>query len=626
MNVLSVEGLGRQFGERELFRDLNFGLDKGDKVALIAPNGSGKSTILKIIAGKDEASQGKLVINPDVRWAYLEQDPSFEKTMTINEYIRGTHSEVLRIIRNYEQAVNNQSKNWSSETQKQFDLASALMDQNQAWDYERRLEQLLNLFQISNLDQNIGELSGGQQKRLALALVLLDNPDFLILDEPTNHLDISMIEWLEKYLEKSSITLLMVTHDRYFLDRICNSIFELANEKIYMHKGGYGFYLEQSAAREEVEHTEIQKARKLMRKELEWMRRMPKARTHKSKSRIDSFYKIQERANTKIAEQEINLEIEGQRIGGKIVELKNLSKAFNGVSLIKNFDYLFLKGERIGIVGNNGSGKSTFLNLITQNLKPDTGSVIKGETIQFGYYKQEGIKFDEDQNVLDLVKETAEVIQLGKDKSLTASQFLHHFMFGAQMQHSPVSFLSGGEKRRLYLLMVLIKNPNFLILDEPTNDLDLLTLNKLEEFLLSYKGCLVLVSHDRYFMDKLVDHLFIFKDDGEIEDFAGNYTQYRNEVLLPEQQVKRNKDNSQAKPKSSKTQDKTKLSFNEKREFDLLEKEIPKLEEEKKKLEQALNSGTADYEFLKNTSDRISEILKLLEEKETRWLELSEYI
>lgn len=627
MNVLSIEGLGRQFGERELFRDISFGLEKGEKVALIAPNGTGKSTILKIIAGKDEANQGRVILNPDIVWAYLEQEPSFDNNLSINEYILGTHSEVLKIIRNYEEAVAAQSETWDKESQKKYDLASALMDQHQGWDYERRLEQLLSLFKITDLDQNIGELSGGQRKRLALALVLLDNPDLLILDEPTNHLDIEMIEWLEKYLEKSNTTLLMVTHDRYFLDRICTQILELANGKIYTHQGNYAFYVEQSALREEVEQTEILKARKLMKKELEWMRRMPRARTHKSKSRIDSFYEIKERASANLIEQEINLDIKSQRIGGKIVEVKNVSKSFDDKALIKNFDYNFLKGDRIGVIGNNGSGKSTFLNLITQNIAPDTGTIIKGETIKFGYYKQEGINFEGDQKVLDLVKETAEVIQLGKEKSLTAAQFLHHFMFSAQMQHSPVSLLSGGEKRRLYLLMVLIQNPNFLILDEPTNDLDLLTLNKLEEFLLSYQGCLMLVSHDRYFMDKLVDHIFIFDSDGSVKDFAGNYTQYRNEIILPDAQNKQKKE-KEVKQQVKKTQlgEKRKLTFKEQKEFEQLEKEIPALENEKKACEEILNSGTQDYQALQTASDRISEIISALEEKEMRWLELSEYL
>ncbi|MBU1012394.1 MAG: ABC-F family ATP-binding cassette domain-containing protein [Bacteroidetes bacterium] len=627
MNILSIEGLSRQFGERELFRDISFGLEKGEKVALIAPNGTGKSTILKIIAGKDEANQGRVILNPDIVWAYLDQEPSFDNNLSINEYIRGTHSEVLKIIRNYEEAVAAQSETWDKESQKKYDLASALMDQHQGWDYERRLEQLLSLFKITDLDQNIGELSGGQRKRLALALVLLENPDLLILDEPTNHLDIEMIEWLEKYLEKSNTTLLMVTHDRYFLDRICTQILELANGKIYTHQGNYAFYVEQSAVREEVEQTEILKARKLMKKELEWMRRMPKARTHKSKSRIDSFYEIKERASANLIEQEINLDIKSQRIGGKIVEVKNVSKSFDDRVLIKNFDYNFLKGDRIGVIGNNGSGKSTFLNLITQNLVPDSGKIIKGETIKFGYYKQEGITFEGDQKMLDLVKETAEVIQLGKEKSLTASQFLHHFMFSAQMQHSPVSLLSGGEKRRLYLLMVLIQNPNFLILDEPTNDLDLLTLNKLEEFLLSYQGCLMLVSHDRYFMDKLVDHIFIFDGEGSVKDFAGNYTQYRNEIVLPDAQNKQKKEKVvKQQVKKVQIEEKRKLTFKEQREFEQLEKEIPTLEKEKKACAEILNSGTQDYQALQTASDRISEIISTLEEKEMRWLELSEYL
>ena len=630
MNYLSVENLSKSFGDLDLFEDLNFGLNKGDKTALIANNGAGKSSLLNILMDKEPADTGTVVYRDGIKIAYLEQNPVFDDSLSINELIEEGNSEIIGIIHEYETALEKQTENFTSKTKKEFEEASAKMDKSNAWDYERRMKQILSLFNIIDLNKEIGLLSGGQKKRLALAIVLLDNPDLLILDEPTNHLDINMIEWLEKYLLTSSITLFMVTHDRYFLDRVCNHILELNDGKIFHHNGNYAYYVEKSAEREEVEKTEIIKARRLLRKELEWMRRMPQARTTKSKARIDSFYETKEKASSQKIKQELKLDVKMSRVGGKILEIKNIKKAYGEIKILDNFEYIFKKGERIGIIGKNGVGKTSLLNMITGLENPDSGSIIKGETISFGYYSQEGIKFREDQRVIDILKDIAEIITLSKGNQLTASQFLQHFMFPPKMQFQTVSTLSGGERRRLYLLTILMKNPNFLILDEPTNDLDILTLNKLEDFLLNFKGCLVIVSHDRYFLDKLCDHLFLFKGDESIKDFYGNYTQYRNkeyenEKLEKKQKAIQKKNEIKEKTKN-KPKEKTKLNFKEKREYESLQVEIDNLEKEKAELEIILSSGSDNYEDLEKASSRISVIIDLIDDKIMRWMELGEFV
>ena len=630
MNYLSVENLSKSFGDLDLFEDLNFGLNKGDKTALIANNGAGKSSLLNILMDKEPADTGTVVYRDGIKIAYLEQNPVFDDSLSINELIEEGNSEIIGIIHEYEKALEKQTENFTSKTKKEFEEASAKMDKSNAWDYERRMKQILSLFNIIELNKKIGLLSGGQKKRLALAIVLLDNPDLLILDEPTNHLDINMIEWLEKYLLTSSITLFMVTHDRYFLDRVCNHILELNDGKIFHHNGNYAYYVEKSAEREEVEKTEIIKARRLLRKELEWMRRMPQARTTKSKARIDSFYETKEKASSQKIKQELKLDVKMSRVGGKILEIKNIKKAYGEIKILDNFEYIFKKGERIGIIGKNGVGKTSLLNMITGLENPDSGSIIKGETISFGYYSQKGIEFREDQRVIDILKDIAEIITLSKGNQLTASQFLQHFMFPPKMQFQTVSTLSGGERRRLYLLTILMKNPNFLILDEPTNDLDILTLNKLEDFLLNFKGCLVIVSHDRYFLDKLCDHLFLFKGDESIKDFYGNYTQYRNkeyenEKLEKKQKAIQKKIEIKEKTKN-KPKEKTKLNFKEKREYESLQVEIDNLEKEKAELETILSSGSDNYEELEKASSRISVIIDLIDDKIMRWMELGEFV
>lgn len=526
MNYLSAENISKTYGDKELFNGLNFGLHKGEKTALIANNGTGKSTLLKILVGKETTDTGQVTLRDGIKIAFLEQDPLLENGQTIDELIFSSHTGISKIIQDYENALQATSSNSNSEAQKNLERATVEMDHKNAWDYERRLKQLLSLFRITDTTKKIDNLSGGEKKRLALALVLLDEPDLLILDEPTNHLDIDMIEWLEKYLSRLNLTLLMVTHDRYFLDRVCNHILEMNQGQFYYHNGNYEYFLQKKAEREEVKQVETDKARQLMKKELDWLRRMPKARTHKSKSRIQAFEDIKEKATGLKTEKELKLQLNVTRMGGKILEIENLNKSYGEIKIIENFNYLFKKGERIGIIGKNGSGKTSFLNLLTGIEKPDSGKIETGATIVFGYYKQAGIEFKDNKKVIDVVKEIAEVVSMGDGNSISASKFLEHFMFPVETQYKLISQLSGGEKRRLNLLTVLIKNPNFLILDEPTNDLDLLVLNKLEEFLANYSGCLILVSHDRYFLDKLTDHLFIFEGNGKVRDYYGSYTKY----------------------------------------------------------------------------------------------------
>lgn len=622
MNYLSVENLGKNYGERILFEGLTFGLSQGDKMALIANNGTGKSSLLKIIAGSDIADEGTVTLRNGIKIGYLAQEPNFDQSLSIQELINTTHTDVMKLIHEYEESLEDQSENFNEQTQKRLEEVSAQMDEANAWDYERQMKQILSKFNIQDLNQKVGDLSGGQQKRLSLAMLLLDNPELLLLDEPTNHLDMDMIEWLEKYLQQQKITLLMVTHDRYFLDRVCNHILELEDGNLYHHKGNYAYFLEKRAEREAAFDIEISKAGKLLKKELEWMRRSPKARTTKSKSRISNFYKIKEKAHSKKVKQELQLEVKMSRIGGKILELKKVYKSYGGLEILKGFDYTFKKGERIGIIGKNGVGKSTFLNIITQKETADSGKINTGETIVYGYFSQQGIQLKEDKRVIEVLKDIADVIVMADGKKISASQLLQHFMFTPDMQYTYVSKLSGGERRRLYLLTVLMKNPNFLILDEPTNDLDLLTLNKLEEFLLQFKGCLILVSHDRYFMDKLTDHLFVFKGNGLIEDHYCSYSEYRERQQFEEKEIKQAEKETVEKPKLKET--KKKLSYKEKYEYEQLEKEIEQLEIEKKNLEAQLSSLNLDFESMNEITTKLGYVISQIDEKSFRWMELDE--
>lgn len=618
MNYLSVDNLGKNYGERILFEGLNFGLNQGDKMALIANNGTGKSSMIKIIAGKDQQDQGTVTIRKNLKVGYLSQDPDFNFNLTVEELIRNNKSEVSLLIKQYEDALNKHSENDNKLNQKNLEDLTNLMNEKNAWDYERRIKQILSKFNIVDFKQKVEDLSGGQKKRLSLALLLIDEPDLLLLDEPTNHLDIDMIEWLEKFLQQQKITLLMVTHDRYFLDRVCNQILELEDGHLYHHKGNYNYFLEKREERVAAMDTEVSKANKLMKKELEWMRRQPKARTTKSKARISNFDNIKQKAMSKTVKQDIVLDVKMNRIGGKILELKKVYKSYGDLKILDGFDYTFNKGDRIGIIGKNGVGKTTFLNLLTQLESADSGKINVGETIIYGYFSQDGIEIKEDKRVIDVLKDIAEVIEMADGKKLSASQLLTYFMFPPKTQHTFVSKLSGGEKRRLYLLTVLIKNPNFLILDEPTNDLDLLTLNKLEEFLTQFQGCLIIVSHDRYFMDKLCNHLFIFEGEGKIKDVYTSYSEYRkNQTQKPKPKTALNSSQKVEKKKN-------KISFKEKYEYEQLEKEITQLESRKKELEVEILKENLTFDTINQLSDELGQLMDSLDEKSMRWMELDE--
>jgi len=612
MNYLSAENISKSFGELKLFEGLSFGLSRGDKTALIAKNGTGKTTLLRILMGKESADSGEFRFRKGIKTAFLEQAPELDDALSIDELIASTART----------------------------LAPAEPDSPDGWDYDRKLKQLLDLFRITDTSQRISTLSGGEKKRLALAIVLLDEPDLLILDEPTNHLDIDMIEWLEGYLSTSKMTLLMVTHDRYFLDRVCNHIIELNRGQLYHYKGNYEYFLQKRSEQEDLRQLEKDKAGQLMKKELEWLRRSPKARTGKSKSRITALDAIQEKATQAEDNSELQLQVKIPRLGGKILELENLKKSYGSLKIVGKFSYKFAKGDRIGIIGKNGTGKTTFLDVISGREKPDEGTIDPGETVVISYYRQEGIIWKQHQRVIDVVKEIAEVVQLENGRTISASQFLEHFMFTPQAQYKLISKLSGGEQRRLHLLTVLIKNPNFLILDEPTNDLDLFALNKLEEFLLNFKGCLVIVSHDRYFLDKLTNHLFIFEGAGKIRDHYGKYSDYKSgskgekrssktggekatsKTAGSRQEKEPGKEKNSRKPPAKKT----KLSFKEQQEYKQLEPEIEKLEQEKSTLEAELNAGTLDFESLQEKSQRIADLIRIIDEKVQRWMELSEFV
>ena len=626
MNYLNGENLSKDLGERILFKDLDISINKGDKIALVANNGTGKSSLLKILAHAEQPDNGIVRLRKGLRSAYLPQEPVFDEG-TIQNLIDHSSSHIMATIRAYEASLEAQTEDYNTETQRAFEHASAAMDEAEAWDFERKLKELLTRFTITNYDQQISSLSGGQKKRLAISLAILQNPDLLLLDEPTNHLDLDMIEWLEKYLSNSNMSILMVSHDRYFLDSVCNQIVEMVDGRLQYYTGNYAYYLEKKAEMEAANASEIGKAQQLMNKELEWMRRSPKARTTKSKSRISAYYETEAKAKSGKKTQDLELAVKMTRIGGKILELKKVYKSYGDNVILKGLDYTFKKGERIGIVGKNGCGKSTFLNMIMDLEQPDSGKINRGDTIVFGYYSQDGMKhLKPEKRVIDVLKDVAEVITLANGATVTASQMLNLFLFPPQMQHQFVEKLSGGEKRRLYLLTVLMLNPNFLILDEPTNDLDILTLNKLEDFLADFGGCILLVSHDRYFLDRIVEHIFVFEGHGEIKDYNGSYTEYR---LEQEEQAKQDKKDAKAAPlvlEKAKTEaPKLKLSFKEKYELETLEKELEDLETEKEQLESQLANNPSDFDIIAKASERLGIVLQEITTKSDRWLVLSEY-
>lgn len=622
---IQAENLSKRWGELLLFENISFTIFEGQKVALIAKNGTGKSSLLDLLADKDTPDNGLITTTNDVKTGYFEQIPKLNPNNTVIEEIFETDNEPLRTIKAFELAILHNK-------QEEIAAISAKMDELNAWNFEVEIKQILTQLKINFLEQKVSELSGGQQKRLALAKVLIDKPDLLILDEPTNHLDLEMIEWLEDYLDKTKSTLLMVTHDRYFLDRICNEIIEMEDNQIYRYLGNYSYFIEKRDERVQMQQATATKAKNLLRTEIEWMRRMPQARSHKAKYRINAFYDLQEKASQKYQDDQVEIGIQSARLGKKIVELENVSKSYPGVRLIENFSYKFQRFEKVGIIGKNGTGKSTFLNVISNSIAPDDGKVEIGETIKFGYYKQQGISFDPKEKVIEAVQKIAEFIHFEDGTKMSATQLLTRFLFPPETQYNYIEKLSGGEQRRLYLCTVLMQNPNFLILDEPTNDLDIMTLNVLEEYLKAFAGCVVIVSHDRFFMDKIVDHLFVFEGDGKIIDFPGNYTIYRNKLEEDQEKAKagaKAKSKTEAKKVPDKIKafaDKKKLSFNEKREFEQLEKDIPELGNQIELLENLLNSGKLPHEKLYEKSLELEKIKTLLDEKEFRWLELSELL
>ncbi len=620
MNYLSVENLTKSYGVRVLFEDITFGIDKGQKVAFIAKNGTGKSTFLNILASREGYDSGNVVFRKDIKVGILDQSPVFDDKLSISEVIFDADSEQITAILAYEKALLNPEDNETMQ------VAFDQMDNLKAWDYEIRIKQILGQLNIHDLTQNVGKLSGGQKKRIALAQVLIDEPDFIILDEPTNHLDIDMIEWLENYLTKENMTILMVTHDRYFLERVCNEIIELDDETLYKYKGNYSYYLQKKQEREEVFEANVDKAKNLYRKELEWMRRMPKARGTKAKFREDAFYKTKEIAHQRKDNSKVDIEINMNRLGGKILEIHHARKSFGDLKILDDFNYVFKKKERVGIVGKNGVGKTTFLDVILGNQKLDGGKLVLGETVVFGYYTQSGMKLKDDKRVIETIKDIAEVIPLTKGKKLTAAQLLERFIFPKHMHYNYVEKLSGGEKRRLYLLTILILNPNFLILDEPTNDLDIITLNVLEDFLMDFQGCLIIVTHDRYFMDKLVDHLFVFEGEGKVKDFLGNYNDYRLDVKQLESKQKTIPKETKPSVEKQKSEGlKTKFSYKEKLEFEQLEKDLEQLEIKKEGLANLLNETVTDHEELMKITKELGEVTIELDTKTDRWLTLSEY-
>jgi ATP-binding cassette subfamily F protein uup len=618
VNYLSVENVTKAYGERELFSNLSFGINEGDKVGFVAKNGTGKTSLLNILSGADTPYAGNVVYRKDITTAFLPQEPNLDPKLTVEQTIFASDNEILKVIERYEKALEN------PEDSDAYQTAFEQMDAHQAWDFETTYKQILFKLKLEDLHAVVGSLSGGQKKRLALASMILNKPDLIIMDEPTNHLDLDMIEWLEEFFRKENFTIFMVTHDRYFLERVCNEIVELEDGNLYTYKGNYSYYLSKKDERIALEQTNTDKAKQLFKKELDWMRRQPKARTTKSKSRIDDFFEIKDRASKRRNDHQVQLEINMERLGNKIVEFHNVSKSFGDLQLLDKFSYNFQQGDRLGIIGKNGTGKSTFLNILTGTLAPDSGKITIGETIKFGYYTQRGIEVKEGQKVIDVIREFGDYIPLKKGRQISAQQLLERFLFDRKKQYDYVEKLSGGEKKRLYLCTVLIQNPNFLILDEPTNDLDIVTLNVLEEFLLDFPGCLIVVSHDRYFMDKIVDHLFVFKGKTEIEDFPGNYTDYReyeaSSIAEPTEKTEASTEKKAWKKENSTS---ATLTYNEQKEYNRLEKEIHNLEKKKNDVQQKFLEDLSPDEITK-ASMELGKIDAEIEQKTERWFELGD--
>ena len=616
VNYLNAENISKSYGELVLFQNLSFSIHKDQKIAFVAKNGSGKTSVLNILSGKDSPDEGQIVIRKGLRLAFLDQEPELDNKLTIEETILASDIPILKIIEAYENAIKN------PEDTESYQLAFEAMDRNNAWEFETQYQQILSQLKLNDFALKVSTLSGGQKKRLALAQALLSKPDILILDEPTNHLDLEMIEWLESYFAKTQQTLFMVTHDRYFLERVCNEIIELDHGQLYTYKGNYSYYLEKKEARIESESIEVGKAKQLYKKELDWMRRQPKARTTKSKSRIDDFFEIKKKAHQRRKDHQVQLEINMERLGSKIIEFHNVSKAFKDKKILDGFDYTFKKGERVGIIGKNGTGKSSFLNLLTGSLQADGGKIVIGETVKIGYYTQGGITVKPDQKVIDVIRAYGDYIPLAKGRQISAQQLLERFLFDRKKQYDFVEKLSGGEQKRLYLCTVLIQNPNVLILDEPTNDLDIVTLNVLESFLMDFPGVLLVVSHDRYFMDKIIDHLFVFQGEGIVDDFPGNYSDYRAYESSQPKPIETTKKASNTEAVKQNTANK--LSYNEQKEYKNLESKIRSLELDKKALEEKFNNPDLSQDDINKLSSELQVIIDAIEEKEMRWFELAE--
>jgi ATP-binding cassette subfamily F protein uup len=625
MNYLLVENLAKSYGEKQLFRNITFGLNRGQKVAMIGRNGTGKTTLLNIIMGRDIPEEGRVVIRKDIKVSYLPQNPELNEQLTVLEVLLSSQNDFFKAISAYENALHRINIDDSEDNRAILEKAMAEMDAKSAWDYENKIKEILSRLRIEDINQRVGELSGGQRRKVALARALIEEVDLLLLDEPTNHLDIDMIEWLEQLLAKQKITLLVVTHDRFFLDNVCNEIIEIENDGVYHYRGDYAYYVVKKAERLFNEQQEAAKARNLYKKELDWMRRMPKARTTKSKARIDAFYELESKARKKVEEKTPEFQVKSARIGKKILELNHIHKSFGPLKVIDDFSHTFKKGERIGVVGPNGAGKSTLFRLIMGELKPDMGSIVKGQTMVFGYFSQEGPRIKEGMRVIDIVREVADEIPFGSSSTLSAAQFLYYFNFDNSTQANYYSNLSGGEKRRLHLVLTLVHNPNFLILDEPTNDLDIPTLNILEDFLMRYQGCLMVTTHDRAFLDKIADHLFVFEGNGKIKDYHASYTEYRLKKQDEERKQKREKQLQKEKtaaPKKAKTSNKP--TYKQKKEYEELNRRIDELESQKAEVLEKLNGGEGSAEDFTQWSQEFSRLENELEEAEMRWLELAE--
>ena len=620
ISYLQVEHISKSFGDLTLFEDLSFGIAKDQKTALIAKNGKGKTTLLNILAGKDTPDSGEVIYRNELQVGYLSQEPVMDPGSTTRDYIFHSSDQIMKAVRRYEEAL-------ISNDDRELGESIEQMDRLKAWDYEVKVKQILTQLNVGEFNRTIGSLSGGEKKRLALAEVLIQQPDFLILDEPTNHLDLNMIEWLEDHLKNNAFTLLMVTHDRYFLDRVCNDILEIDEQDLYRYKGNYSYFLKKRAERIHNQEREIEKAKNQLRKEEDWIKRMPKARGTKAKYRVDNYYHLKDVASQKREEETMKVGFESSRLGKKIMLVKHLTRKYDDTPLIKDFSYQFSRNEKVGIIGPNGSGKTTLLNLLAGTDQPDQGSIEAGETLRIGYYRQEGMQFDEDQRVIDVARDVAEAVTMSDGRTLTAKQFLDYFLFDYDKQYVRVAKLSGGEKRRLYLLTVLLKKPNFLMLDEPTNDLDIMTLNVLEDYLSHFKGCVVIVSHDRYFMDNIVDHVFAFQNQGQIKDFPGTYTQYRKQIMEAfSSQGSQTRIKDKTTNQESRKQKRRSASYKEKMEYKKLEEEIQQLEQEKAFIEEKMNQGAFDNEQMVEKSQRLGELMEAIDQKTDRYLELSEIV